>query len=74
MNEKFKSILAKAHLQVAEQEGLPLDTTALADTFATLLVHECIDALWTKECAESDLAYEQYQDNRKSIIQHFGLK
>lgn len=62
MNERFKSILAKAHLQIAEEKGFPLDTTDLADRFATLLVMECVEVAKKANSLEA----------AASIMLHFG--
>jgi hypothetical protein len=43
------------------------------EKFAELLLDECYKALWTPECATSDLAAEEYVRNTKRIITHFGV-
>ena len=43
MNERIKSLLAKAHLDVMEDLG-DIDTNHVAEKFAELIVKECIDA------------------------------
>lgn len=67
MNEQFKSILAKAHLQIAEEKGMPLNTTELADRVATLLVVECSNI--ADQCIE-----DEWFDIGNAIKQHFGVK
>lgn len=67
MNENFKSILAKAHMQLADQGGLPLDTMMLAERFATLVVYEC--AAVADQCRE-----DEWFDVSSAIKEHFGVK
>ena len=42
MNERIKSLLAKAHLDVMEDIGV-IDTNRVAEKFAELIVRECAD-------------------------------
>ena len=42
MNERIKSLLAKAHLDVIEDIGV-IDTNRVAEKFAELIVRECAD-------------------------------
>lgn len=64
MNERIKGILAKAHLQLMEESGAPLDTTQLADRFAKLLVLECVDVAMRAKSLEA----------AAGIMLHFGVK
>ena len=41
MNERIKSLLAKAHLDVKEEFGI-IDTNRVAEKFAELIVQECM--------------------------------
>ena len=42
MNERIKSLLAKAHLDVMEDIGV-IDTNRVAEKFAQSIVRECAD-------------------------------
>jgi len=42
MNERIKSLLAKAHLDVMEDLG-DIDSNHVAEKFAELIVKECLD-------------------------------
>lgn len=64
MNERVKSILAKAHLELMEENGAPLNTTQLADRFAKLLVMECVDVAKKAKSLEA----------AAGIMLHFGVK
>ena len=46
MNERIKSLLAQAHLDVMENLG-DIDTNAVAERFAELIVRECAQVLET---------------------------
>ena len=60
MNERIKSLLALAHLDVMEDLG-DIDTNVVAERFAELIIRECI-----AQCNDGD--------SRWFIAQHFGVE
>jgi hypothetical protein len=71
MNERIKSLLAKAHLDVMEDLGV-IDTNRVAEKFAELIVKECADVAQmntpdTEECEYTHLISEK-------IKEHFGVE
>lgn len=64
MNQRIKSLLAKAHLDVMEDLGM-LDSSQIAEKFAELLIKECTDFLRDK--LDDHFAAEQLEE-------HFGIK
>lgn len=42
--------------------------------FAELIIDEVCESFWNNDCHTSDLAYEDYQRNRKTIREHFGVE
>lgn len=77
MNERIKSLLAQAHLDVMENLG-DIDTNVVAERFAELLIDECITQC-SKALVEHtgqpsvthNYAVGLCQDN---IKEHFGVK
>jgi hypothetical protein len=65
VSKKISDLLARAHIELAP------DSYAVTQRFAELIIDECAQALWTDECFTSDLAMEQFNDNRKKIKRHF---
>jgi hypothetical protein len=65
MNERIKSLLAKAHLEAME------DTNHVAEKFAELIITECANVAW-------DIAHQHNSDEINdvgySILQHFGVE
>ena len=77
MNERIKTLLAKAHLDVKEEFGI-IDTNRVAEKFAELIVRECIDIAknWEDELENSELLEES---NAVGIVAYriarqFGVK
>jgi len=71
MNERIKSLLAKAHLDVMEDLG-NLDTNQVAEKFAELLIKECMGVAlkhtpYIELCDYSWLIYDK-------IKEHFGIE
>jgi len=64
MNQRIKSLLAKAHLDVMEDLGM-LDSSQIAEKFAELLIKECTDFL--KDKLDDHFAAEQLEE-------HFGIE
>ena len=64
MNQRIKSLLAKAHLDVMEDLGM-LDSSQIAEKFAELLIKECTDFLRDK--LDDHFAAEQ-------LAEHFGIE
>ena len=64
MNQRIKSLLAKAHLDVMEDLGM-LDSSQIAEKFAELLIKECTDFLRDK--LDDHFAAEQLEE-------HFGIE
>jgi len=68
MNERIKSLLAKAHLEVMEEFGI-IDTNRVAEKFAELIVRECAD--WIKNTdSDPDIG----EEDAKALLEHFGVK
>lgn len=65
MSKKISDLLARAHIEHAP------DSYVVTQRFAELIIDECAQALWTDECFTSDLAMEEFNENRKKIKQHF---
>ena len=55
MNERIKSLLAQAHLDVMENLG-DIDTNVVAERFAELLIQKCVDISddYVKDCTCED--------------------
>lgn len=71
MNERIKSLLAKAHLDVMEDLG-NIDTNLVAERFAELIVKECLD-----QCYNRGMNDELYAGQLKAaayIEEHFGVE
>ena len=64
MNERIKSLLTKAHLDVMEDLG-DIDSNHVAEKFAELIVRECADFL--KDKLDDHFAAEQLEE-------HFGVE
>jgi hypothetical protein len=77
MNERIKSLLAKAHLDVMEDLG-DIDSNHVAEKFAKLIVKEC-----TKVVENLSPGYDDYRNQiedafRRDCVeqmkQHFGVE
>jgi hypothetical protein len=68
MNERIKSLLAKAHLDVKEEFGI-IDTNRVAEKFAELIVNKCANIVWDE--AEKIDSHEVNAAGYK-IIEHFS--
>ena len=68
MNERIKSLLAQAHLDVMENLG-DIDTNAVAERFAELIVLECADI-----ADNADATREKWQSIGKFVKEHFGVE
>jgi len=66
MNERIKSLLAKAHLDVMEDIGV-IDTNRVAEKFAELIVRECA------KIAEVNQAEDMGWNIGEIIKEHFGV-
>ena len=70
MNERIKSLLAKAHLDVMEDLG-NIDSNQVAERFAELIITECANVAW-------DIAHQHSSDEINdvgySILEHFGVE
>ena len=79
MNERIKSLLAKAHLDVMEDLG-DIDSNHVAEKFAELIVKECLDiALEVRGEPATDTHYVIGYDRAcekmiSGIREHFGVK
>jgi chemotaxis protein CheY-P-specific phosphatase CheC len=77
MNERIKSLLAKAHLDVMEDLG-NIDTNHVAEKFAQLIIKKCIDICLDRHHTwrwdnEPD-SFSGPRDCAQSIKQHFGIE
>ena len=61
MNERIKSLLAQAHLEIKEEFGI-IDTNQVAERFATLIIDECIQVAMNAKSMEAAAL----------IVMHFG--
>jgi hypothetical protein len=68
MNERIKSLLAKAHLDVMEDLG-DIDTNHVAEKFAELIVRECIDTI-----LDCTVEYATRPQIAEELREHFGVK
>lgn len=68
MNERIKSLLAEAHLDVMEHYG-DLDSNRVAERFAELIIKDCYVALFPalRDMISRGQAYDM-------IKQHFGVE
>lgn len=74
MNQNIKQLLAKAHLQVMEEHGLPLDTNLVAERFADLIIEECIQNLETHStCFDGDVG-RGIKIAARLTKEHFGVE
>ena len=76
MNERIKSLLAKAHLDVMEDLG-NIDTNYVAEKFAELIVRECVgccEQVISDPVPKSVDTFEQGGIHcMDAIKQHFGV-
>ena len=78
MNERIKSLLTKAHLDVMEDLG-NIDSNHVAEKFAELIVLECVKFC---EHESNDDDHDEYdmgmwvkaESIKKTIKQHFGVE
>ena len=63
MNERIKSLLAQAHLEIKEEFGI-IDTNQVAERFANLIIDECIKVAMNAKSQEAAAL----------IVMHFGDK
>lgn len=63
MNERIKSLLVQAHLEIKEEFGI-IDTNQVAERFATLIIDECIQIAMNAKSMEAAAL----------IVMHFGDK
>ena len=80
MNKRIRELAQEAGMYV-DLNGNPWPKSMSAEecevaynTFAELIVKECIWALWTEECRTSDLASEEYTRGSNKIKEHFGVE
>jgi hypothetical protein len=76
MNERIKSLLAKAHLDVMEDLG-DIDSNHVAEKFAELIVKECADKAYKTAWDDLTLGYgigviPLHISN--TIKEHFGVE
>ena len=75
MNERIKSLLAKAHLDVMEDLG-DIDSNHVAEKFAELIVQECIDcAVWVGKNNHNPVEpIHTAHAVKRRIEKHFGVE
>jgi hypothetical protein len=75
MNERIKSLLAKAHLDVMEDLG-DIDSNYVAEKFAELIVKECIDcAVWVGKNNYNPVEpIHTAHAVKRRIEKHFGVE
>jgi hypothetical protein len=77
MNERIKSLLAQAHLEIKEEFGI-IDTNQVAERFAELIVRECSDAVLSVPCYYKDYRSQIEEavinDCGRAVLEHFGVK
>jgi hypothetical protein len=71
MNERIKSLLAKAHLDVMADLG-DIDSNHVAEKFAELIVREC--AKFLDENSGSDQCNNVWYPTPEEMLQHFGVE
>jgi hypothetical protein len=75
MNDLIKELAIEAGMIVGEANGFDMAAIMPKESkFAELIVRECICALWTEECHNSDLALEEFERNSAKIKEHFGVE
>ena len=78
MNERIKSLLVKAHLDVMEDLG-DIDSNHVAEKFAELIIQECVKFC---EHESNDDDHDEYdmgmwvkaESIKTAIKQHFGVE
>ena len=73
MNERIKSLLAKAHLDVMEDLG-DIDSNHVAEKFAELIVKECVAICQDVDGEDNIDARSGRQDCAVEIVEHFGVE
>lgn len=71
MNNRIKSLLAQAHLEVKEEFGI-IDTNQVAERFAELLIKECASMVRVYRSHEYDFTGDLELD--EFMLNHFGVE
>jgi hypothetical protein len=77
MNERIKSLLAQAHLDVMENLG-DIDTNVVAERFAELLIQKCVGIAddYVKDCTCEEHVNCKHPRSAigRKIREHFGVE